>query len=120
LSNLLTIFVSILMGAIGQILLKVGADKLGNFTLSLNTIYSDLLNLIKNPEIIIGLFLFGSSFLLWVKVLTKSQLSYAYPMVSLSYVIIVVASTFLFKETITMNKTLGTAIIILGVYLINR
>lgn len=104
------------MGAVGQILLKVGANKLGGLSLSIG----GLLSLIKNAYILIGLILFGTSFLLWVKVLTKNDLSYVYPMVSISYIIIIVASRFLFNEPFTTNKIIGILAIVFGVIIINK
>jgi drug/metabolite transporter (DMT)-like permease len=110
------ILTSISMGAVGQILLKVGANKLGNIGLSIGGLFS----IIKNYYILIGLVLFGTSFILWVKILTKNDLSYVYPMVSISYIIIVLASKFLFNEPFTINKIIGITAIILGVFIINR
>ncbi len=114
--NILTILTSIAFGAAGQILLKMGVNKLGSIQLSMN----GLLSILKNLYIWIGLVLFGASFLLWLKILSKNDLSYVYPMVSLNYVIIIVASRFLFNEPLTANKVIGTVIIVAGVFLINR
>lgn len=117
--NLIEILVSVFMGAIGQTVLKLGANKLGTLSLSLRTILRDILNILVIPEIIIGLIFFGSSFLLWIKVLTKSDLSYAYPMVSLGYVLIALLSRFLFDEPFTLNKIAGIVMIISGVFILN-
>ncbi|MNL86178.1 4-amino-4-deoxy-L-arabinose-phosphoundecaprenol flippase subunit ArnF [compost metagenome] len=55
-----------------------------------------------------------------MKVLTQAELSYAYPMVSLGYVNVVLLSCFLLQETFTWNKLIGTAIIIIGILVINK
>lgn len=115
-SNIVLILSSIIMGAVGQILLKVGANRLGSVSLTIG----GLLSIAKNFYILIGLVLFGSSFLLWVKVLTRNDLSYVYPMVSLSYVIIIFASRFLFGEPFTTSKMIGIAAIVGGVFIINK
>lgn len=117
---MLLIITSVAMGAVGQVLLKIGADKLTNFSLTLPTIFYSVISIIKIPEIVIGLVLFGSSFLLWIKVLTANELSYAYPMVSLGYIIVATVSFFVFKETFTINKMIGILMIISGVFFINR
>jgi multidrug transporter EmrE-like cation transporter len=114
--NIALILTSIIMGAVGQILLKVGANRLG----SINFNIDGLVSIIKNYYIIIGLVLFGTSFLLWVKILTKNDLSYVYPMVSISYIIIILASRFLFNEPFTINKIIGIIAIICGVFIINK
>lgn len=118
-SNLITILLSVLLGSIGQVILKLGANKLGTLSLSLNTIFQDIFRIIKVPEILIGLVLFGSSFLLWIKVLTKSDLSYAYPMVALGYINVIVFSYFLFNEQFTLMKVIGVAFIVVGVIVLN-
>lgn len=115
-SNILLILSSIIMGAIGQILLKLGANKIDNLGLNV----AGFISLVTNYYVMSGLVLFGTSFLLWIKVLTKNNLSYVYPMVSLSYIIIVVASKFLFNEQFTYNKIIGILAIIIGVIFINR
>ena len=115
-SNLLLILSSIIMGAIGQILLKSGANILGDLKFNMQ----GFISIITNYFIIGGLILFGTSFLLWIKVLTKNSLSYVYPMVSLSYIIIVLASKIMFDEPFTSNKVIGILAIIIGVIFINK
>lgn len=119
-NQIVLILISVSMGAVGQILLKAGADKLGVFDLSFKTFFQSILAVIKVPYILIGTIFFGLSFLLWIKVLTKSELSHAYPMVSLSYVIVGIASAVFFKEPLTANKILGIGAIVLGVLILNR
>ncbi|HWL24587.1 MAG TPA: SMR family transporter [Ureibacillus sp.] len=119
-SNLITILLSVFLGSFGQIILKFGANKLGNLSLAWNTIFIDIFRIVKVPEILIGLVLFGSSFLLWIKVLTKSDLSYAYPMVGLGYINVVVFSYILFNEQFTFMKVLGVVLIVLGVVVLNK
>lgn len=114
-----TIIASVVLGAIGQVLLKVGANKLGNVSLSFSSFFGDVMRVARTPEIVLGLFFFATSFLLWVKVLTKAKLSYAYPMVSLGYIVVVALSYFLFHEPFTVPKVVGILVIITGVILIN-
>ncbi|NLK20511.1 MAG: EamA family transporter [Epulopiscium sp.] len=116
--NLSVILTSVILGAIGQVILKVGANKLGEFSLSLNTLYKDLISIIKTPEIVLGVVFFFMSFLLWIKVLTKNELSYSYPMVSLNYIIIMIISFFIFHEEISIKKIIGTILIVLGVWVV--
>lgn len=108
------------MGAVGQILLKAGANKLGEYNLGLRNLLTNVWTLLKVPQILVGMIFFGLSFLLWIKILTQSELSHAYPMVSLSYVIVGIASAILFKEPVTANKVFGIGTIVLGVIILNR
>jgi multidrug transporter EmrE-like cation transporter len=47
--------------------------------------------------------------------MTKFTLSYAYPFVSLSFVLVLICSNIFFKDPITVNKSIGMGLIILGV-----
>lgn len=111
--------VSVFLGAIGQILVKLGATHL-ELDFSSAHLVGSLLAIFKNLPVMSGLFLYGISFLLWVKVLTKLELSYAYPLVSLAYVLIMLVSWLAFKESLSIYRLLGTFLIILGVVLVAR
>jgi len=106
---------SVVLGALGQVILKKGAVKSGDLSLTLFSIHKEIINLMKIPEIIIGLILFGISFLLWIKVLSKNELSLSYPLVSLNYIIILFISVLIFDEPLTFKKILGTLLIVIGV-----
>ncbi|NLM13800.1 MAG: EamA family transporter [Epulopiscium sp.] len=116
--NISIALLSVLLGAIGQVILKIGANKLGELSLSFNTLYKDIVSVIKIPQIILGIIFFSISFLLWIQVLTKNELSNSYPLVSLSYILIMIMSVFLFQEEMTVRKILGTGLIVLGVWII--
>ena len=114
------VFISISMGAVGQLLLKIGADKIGSLSFSADSFFSDILKIIKTPQILGGMVFFGVSSLLWIKVLTRAELSLVYPLVSLSYIIVAVLSYLVLRENFTMQKILGIAVIIFGVLVLNN
>lgn len=47
--------------------------------------------------------------------MTKFQLSYAYPFMSLAFVLVMFLSAFFFNEPVTLAKTLGLALIVAGI-----
>lgn len=108
------------MGAVGQLVLKAGADQLGEFNITISTFFQSIWMVLKSPVLLVGLVLFGMSFLLWIKVLTKAELSQAYPIVSLSYVIVGIGSAIFFNEPITMQKIMGIGAIVIGVFILNK
>lgn len=113
------ILISIFLGAIGQVLVKYGAVNLQlNFTL--RYLFPSILSILKNLPVMCGIISYGISFLLWIKVLSKVELSYAYPMVSLGYIITMIFSYFLFKENISLIRIIGVAFIIIGVIFISK
>lgn len=68
-----------------------------------------------------GIFLYGLSFLLYMYLISKYELSYLFPMLTaITYVGILVASLFVFHEPYSMSKILGSLLIFLGVVLLNK
>jgi len=76
--------------------------------------------LIKDPLIWAGLVLFGFATLLWFVVLSNLNLSVAYPLQSISYVIGIIAAIIIFKEKVILVQWIGLALILMGVYLVSR
>lgn len=111
---------SVLLGSLGQVTLKMGADKVGKLELSPGMLLPELLRIARTPEMLVGILLFGVSFVTWIKVLTHSQLSLAYPMLSLGYINVVLLSSLLFNEPITLAKICGIALIVTGVLILHR
>jgi drug/metabolite transporter (DMT)-like permease len=114
------ILISVLAGAVGQLLLKKGMNSIGSVTLSLNQLSSVLWKMITNPYVFIGLVFYFGAVIFWLAALSRVDLSYAYPFASLSYVIMLVASRIMFDEKITLSRLLGTVVIGIGVLLIYR
>lgn len=114
-SKLLMIFLSVFISSLGQIILKFGAIRFESIYNSKNT----LLKMFNTPTLI-GLSLYGLSAFLWMIVLRKADLSYAYPMVSFGYILIYVASYFLFNESINLTRIIGLAVIIIGIIILSK
>ncbi len=110
--------VSVVIGAVGQFLLKLAARSLGSLALFGPDPLSTAVRLITNPYLLLGLVCFGSSMLLWVKVLTTAQLSTAYPLVSFGYVIVAALSWWALGEHLSLRQLLALALIIVGVALL--
>jgi len=118
--DIVAIFISIFLAVVGQLLLKMGMLRIGKFSLDISTLVHQYIKILLNPFVIAGLFGFFLSMLVWLYVLSRLELSFAYPFVALNYVLILFGSYFLLKETITPMKVIGVAVIMIGVYLISR
>ena len=118
--DLLAIFVSVSLAVVGQLLLKMGMLRVGKFSFNISTLVHQYARILLNPFVIVGLFGFFVSMLIWLYVLSRMELSFVYPFVALNYVLILFGSYFLFKETITPLKIVGVAVIIIGVFLVAR
>ena len=114
------ILISVLAGAIGQVLLKKGMGSMGPLTLTTNQLGGILWRIGTNPYVIIGLAIYMGGTVFWLTALSRVELSYAYPFASLSYVVMLAASWLLFSENITSLRLLGTLVVCAGVFLISR
>ena len=118
--SIIYIMISVLAGAIGQILLKKGMSSMGPLTLSLEQLWSILWRVGTNLYVIAGLAIYVTGTVFWLMVLSRVDLSFAYPFASLSYVVMLIASLLLFKEDISLIRLLGTCVVGLGVFIISR
>jgi multidrug transporter EmrE-like cation transporter len=118
--NVLLIVICVALGVAGQLLLKYGMSSTGERVDEVRDVVPRLLQAATNPAVIGGFFLYGLSAALWLVVLTRVELSLAYPMLSLGYVIVVILSRVLFHEHVTWGRFLGTLVVCFGVFLIAR
>ena len=114
------ILISVVGGAIGQLLLKKGMNNLGEMTLTVNELGTALWRMATNPFVFFGLLIYVISVVFWLVALSRVDLSYAYPFASLSYIIMLIASWLLFNEHISLMRIIGTLVICAGVWLIYR
>jgi len=110
----------VLLNATAQLLLKAGTNAVGQFAFSMENIVPVGFKLATEPHIFGGLCCYVISVVVWIMGLSRVPVSVAYPMLSLGYVVNAVLAYYLFGESITVQKTLGIAFIILGVYLVAR
>jgi drug/metabolite transporter (DMT)-like permease len=114
------ILLDVALNVAGQLSLKFGMSKMGNFSLSLSALASVFFRAAANPYIILGLCCYGMGFLVWLIVLAKAEVSYAYPMISLGYVFTALLAWQLFGEHVTFTRIAGILITCLGVFIIAR
>ncbi len=101
-----------------QMLMKKGMNQVGEFTSSNIFNLKFFVEAFSNPYVIMGEIFYVVTALFWLIVISKLQVSKAYPAVSLSYVIVILAGYFFLGEPLTMKKLLGGLIILIGVYVI--
>jgi len=109
--------ISIILGAVAQYFLKMGVIAVSEKSKNIaETIKSG----ITNSYLLGGLFCYGLSLLLWFYVLSKMELSKAYPLVSLGYVFTLILGYCFLNEEITVAKVVGIGFIMLGVVVLMR
>jgi len=116
----LLIFLGVFLNAAAQLLLKAGMGQIGHFEFSAANIIPIGLKVAICPPIVIGIALYVLSVAVWLLVLSRVQVSYAYPMLSIGYVVNAIAASLLFGEDLSMIRMTGIFIIMTGVYLVAR
>ena len=109
---------SILLAVAGQLLMKKGMLVFGTFPV--RQLLYKIIPIFLNPYVFVGLACFGASAVLWLVILSRLELSLVYPMVSVAYILVALASWFFFKENVTLLRWLGILVIVMGVFLISR
>jgi drug/metabolite transporter (DMT)-like permease len=116
------ILLSVGLAAVAQLALKTGMNevtaKLSPEPFSVNG--PSLKALVVQPFVWGGLLLFGVSALVWLVVLSRASLSFAYPFASLTYVLILVFDQFVLDEEVPPLRWGGVAFIGVGIFLISR
>ncbi len=112
------ILFSVLLAAGAQLTLKHGmnqvADNSGVLTLS----SASIKDVVSTPAVWAGLILFGLSAIVWLAVLSRTSLSFAYPFASLTYVLILLADRFLLNEQVPLLRWAGVFFIMVGIVLV--
>jgi drug/metabolite transporter (DMT)-like permease len=114
------ILLDVVLNVVGQLSLKFGMSKMGNFSVSLPSLASVFARAAVNPYIILGVLCYGTGFLVWLIVLAKAEVSYAYPMISLGYVFTAILAWQLLGEHVTVFRFMGILVTCLGVFIIAR
>ena len=114
------ILLGVLLNAAAQLLLKAGMARIGHFNFSLSNIWPIGIQVATNPWIIVGITCYVISVVVWLLVLSRVDVSMAYPMVSLGYIVNAVAAYYLLGENVTVMRMVGITVILVGVYLVAR
>jgi multidrug transporter EmrE-like cation transporter len=110
----------VLLNAGAQLLLKAGTNSVGVFEFSRDNIVPVGWRLATEPHIVGGLACYVISVVVWVIALSRVEVSVAYPLLSIGYVVNAIAAWYLFGEAVTPMRLAGIGIIIVGVCLVAR
>lgn len=114
------ILLCVVLNTGAQLLLKIGTKTLGEISFSWGTLFPLGLRLAQNPAIMVGLILYVLSVAVWLFVLSRVDVSYAYPLSSLGYVLTALVGSWYLGEVLTPARWIGIMVILGGVYLVSR
>ncbi len=110
---------SVLIATAGQLLLRTGMERVGYVGAErLGKPLLLALQVAKTPHVVLGFVFFATSAIIWVIVLSRAPLSFAYPFAGLTYVLITLFSRFVLKEHVATVRWIGIVMIALGVVMV--
>ena len=111
--------VSVVFAVAGQFTLKTAMNQVGRIGATEIAAAGDtIVRTLKEPRLWLGLALFGISALFWLVVLSRVDLSVAYPFVGLSYIIVVLFSRVFLDEHVTALRWLGVVVVAVGIAIV--
>jgi multidrug transporter EmrE-like cation transporter len=119
-ADLALILTGVLLNAVAQLLLKAGSRAIAGVAFNFGNAWMLFERIAINPPIIGGLFCYGVSVVVWILALSRVEVSVAYPMLSIGYVINAIAAWMLFGEDLNTARLAGIGVIIVGVWLVAR
>ena len=119
-ATVIFLLVSVLAGVSGQLVLKRGMTQLGAQSVSATNLFEVVSRIALSPWVILGLVIYGAGTFFWLMVLSRVDLSFAYPMTSMSYILIVISSWYFLGEAISPLRIAGVSTVVAGVLLISQ
>ena len=114
------ILITVTLSACAQLALKIGVTK-SQFDVALrSSVVDGLVAAAGSPMIWSGLTIYGLSVALWLWVLSKVDLSVAYPFVGVSFLVTMMFGIFLLNENVTPGRIAGTLLIACGCVLVAK
>lgn len=114
------VITGVFLNALAQLLLKKGTNNIGAIHLTLDTLFSTGLKMATQLPILGGLSCYVLSVVLWIVALSRVEVSVAYPMVSLGYVVTALGAWYFLGEQISLQRVVAMAVILAGVALLAR
>ena len=115
------VLICVFAGASAQICFKHGMsniEEINSFDGLLNL--KTILSIATNNYIIVGMFLYGTAFILWLGALSTLDVSYMYPLLSLGYVLTAIFAFVFIHESISLLRWTGVLLIFIGSFLITK
>ena len=114
------VLTGVLLNAVAQLALKASVSETGVINLDFQSLLTSAGGLAANLWLWAGLACYAVSVVVWILALSRVDVSIAYPMLSIGYIVNAVAAWQLFGEPMSIGKVTGIGIIIVGVYVLAR
>jgi multidrug transporter EmrE-like cation transporter len=119
-SYLPLIMLGVLLNAAAQLFLKEGMRRIGHFEFIWANAVPIALQVAGNVFVLGGLLCYVISVAVWLLVLSRVEVSFAYPLLSVGYIVNAVAGYYLFQENLSIMRISGIVVICVGVFLVTK
>lgn len=116
--NILLILISVLLNCAAQLCIRKGMLLVGE--VGMKGLIQNFGEMIANWWLWGALVCYAISILIWMIVLSKVEVSFAYPFLSIGYVVAALVGYYFFGESLSLVRIAGIIVICLGVFLISR
>lgn len=121
LSTFAFIMTGVLLNAVAQLLLKAGTNALGGaIHVNAGNWFATGLKVFSQLPILAGLACYGFSVIVWIIGLSRTDVTIAYPMLSLGYVVSAIGAYMFLGEVVSPQRMLALGVIVVGVALLAR
>jgi len=121
LSTFAFIITGVLLNAVAQLLLKAGTNALGGaIHLTAENWFATGIKVISQVPILAGLVCYGVSLVVWIIGLSRTDVTIAYPMLSLGYVVSAAGAWMFLGEVVSVQRLMAIGVIMVGVALLAR
>jgi multidrug transporter EmrE-like cation transporter len=116
----LLLLIGVVLNAFASLFIKAGMNKIGAFSFDFSSLFYTSFKVAGNPFFLLGVLCYILSLGIWVLVLSRMEVSVAYPMVSLGYVINALLAYIWLGEEFSLVRMAGILVICIGVALVAR
>ena len=114
------ILTGVLLNALAQLLLKAGTNAIGVIHLTAQNWFSTGIKVATQLPILGGLSCYVISVLVWIVALSRVDVSIAYPMISIGYIVNALGAWYFLGEAISLQRILAIGVIVVGVIVLMR
>lgn len=111
---------TIFCGVYSQLVMRWRVGLAGPMPAEMQDKIQFVLSLLLSPWVITAMATTFLGGITWMMAMTRFEISYAYPYISLVYLMVMAGGFMLFNETVTTAKIVGTIFVIVGIIIVSR
>lgn len=114
--GLFLILVAAFLTVSGNLMIRQGVVLAGGLSLESTVFLKEMRNLLQQPLFVAGVVLYGLASIVWFGIVSTENLNSSYPLlVGITFILVTLGATVLFRESLSWQKVLGITIILIGI-----